>query len=170
MKSKLRISVLFSVAVAALSGCETPPGPVAISDKAPQAISAFYSDTPALLFASARNACTGPNEEYIRPAKGVAQCRLLLDPQSTAALILAFDGMIEDLPRLVISLSTAKAPNGHVVSGCAFVMVPQRDGTPLRVAQHDRKIETTLRELLAAVGGQPVRDVPAEVAERCFSI
>ncbi|MDU8929819.1 hypothetical protein RXV86_20730 [Alisedimentitalea sp. MJ-SS2] len=135
-----------------------------------QVTSAFFSEDPERLINAARRACSSPNEEFIRPRAGVAQCRLLMDPEATAAVILQFDGVIEDLPQLVISLSSARAGDGHVVSGCAFVKVPQRNGQVLRVVQEDRKIQLKLSQMLDAVGGKPVRDVPEEFAERCYSL
>ena len=128
-----------------LAGCATPG--LAPSDKplSGQVTAAYFANDPAALVAAARGACSHPGEDFVTPAPGVAQCRMLLEPQATAAVILQFDGNIDDLPQLVVSLISARAGDGHAIAGCAFLKVPRKDGRVSRV-------------------------VPAELAERCFSL
>lgn len=170
MDLRLRISGLGAVVLVMLGGCDVPAPGAAGRGIESRTTSAYFSDNPAQLFEAARAACKNPGEEFVQPRRGVAQCRLLLDPETTAAVILQFDGSIRDLPQLVVSLSSARAGEGHVVTGCAFLKVPRKDGDVARVVQPDRAIEAKLREMLNAVGGKPVRDVPDEVAERCLSL
>lgn len=153
-----------------LAGCATtrpvPEGAVSV----PQVTAAYFTEDPAALVAAARGACADPGETFVQPQRGVTQCRLLLDPQTTAAAILSYDGDIKALPQLVISLSTARAGDGHLVTGCAFLKVPHKDGRVSRIVQNDRMVDAQLREMFAAIGGKPVREVPQDMAERCFTL
>lgn len=158
----------FAIYVAASAGllaaCEQPvtdPG-------APSVASARFDQAPPILDEATQMACDDPGSELVRPRPGVIQCRLLLSPEATAAAILTYDGSIEDLPRLVISLSTQKARTGDVVTGCAFLMIPLKDGSVRRVVHNDRALDARLRRMLAAVGGQPLQTPPEGAAERCL--
>ena len=178
VRSKTRISTAISITGATLvtvlglvlSGCESV-APTLVDGKPGMPVTAaYFAQDPSALMSAAQAACRNPGEEFVRPQPGVAQCRLLLDPETTAAVILQFDGAIHDLPQLVVSLSSARAGKGYVVSGCAFLKVPRKNGNVVRVVQSDRAIDAKLREMLTAVGGKPLRDVPRDVAERCFSL
>ena len=162
-----RISAFLPLAAVVLAACD--PAPASRPDTAP-VTAAFFAEDPALLADAARAACNRPGETFHQPQKGVSQCRLLMDPETTAAVILNFDGAIDDLPQLVVSMVQSKAADGYLVTGCAFLKVPRKDGRISRVVQRDRAIDFRLREMLDSVGGRPVRDVPAEIAERCFSL
>lgn len=153
-----------------LAGCTTTTPAQQSAQPAPKVTAAFFADDPAALVAAAKAACGAPGEEFVRPRAGVTQCRLLLDPPTTAAVILGYDGNINALPQLVISLTTARAGKGYLVTGCAFLKVPRKDGRVSRIVQNDSKVAAQLRELLDAVGGKPVRDVPDGAAERCYSL
>ncbi len=170
MLSSLRIPVLLATLVGGISGCTVPAPPTSGVSRAPQVTSALFAEPPERLIAAARQACSAPGEEFVLPRPGVAQCRVLLDPPTTAAVILNFDGDINELPQLVISLSTAPAPGGHLVTGCAFLKVPRKDGRISRIVQNDRAVAAKLRQMFDAMGGKPVREVPPEAAERCFAL
>lgn len=163
-----RISPVLAALALALSGCDAP-APDAGSPPAPQVTSAFFSEPPDRIFAAAREACNRPGARFVQPAKGVVQCQMLIHPESTAAAILSYDGMLDDLPRLSMSLAAARAGEGWVVTGCAFLRIPQKDGRLARVVQNDRRIDARLAQLLAAAGGQPVAEVTPAQAERCFA-
>ena len=167
MTETTRISGLALAAALALAGCEAP---APATPPQPQVTAAYFAEDPARITEAARAACDGPGERHVRPRPGVNQCRLLMDPALTAAVILSYDGAVEPLPELVISLSTARAGEGWLVTGCTFIAMAHKDGSTLRIVQNDRRIEARLAELLAAVGGKPVREVPPEAAERCFSL
>ncbi|MDQ2092723.1 hypothetical protein [Rhodalgimonas zhirmunskyi] len=132
--------------------------------------SALFDSRPAMMFSAAQAACSGPGERFVRPAPGVAQCQLLMDPQTTAAIILGFDGAVEDLPRLVISLSETQLGDGWIVTGCAFLKIPMKDGRIRRVIQSDPRVRAKITEMLTRMGGTPTDAVPADVAERCFDV
>ncbi|MDQ2088833.1 hypothetical protein [Marimonas arenosa] len=173
--SDLRISSLFRAAVITLSGflaaCDAPhKATPAEPDSSPVVTSAYFAEDPAILIDAARSACRNPGETFVQPRPGVTQCRLLLNPEATAAVILQFDGAIRDLPQLVVSMASARAGDGFVVTGCAFLRVPRKDGSVARIAPVDRAVETKLNDMLRAVGGKPVREVPADVTDRCFSL
>lgn len=170
MALPLRFCVIGLGLIGFLAGCDATAPLESEAAPDPQVTAAYFAQDPADLIAAARKACDNPGEEFVQPGPGVAQCRFLLDPPTTAAVILNFDGNIKQLPQLVISLTTARAGDGHLVTGCAFLKVPRKDGRISRIVQKDRTIDAKLRQMLSALGGQPVRDVPPEAAERCFSL
>ena len=59
---------------------------------------ARFSEFPEPLYAAFRAACEGPAQSYVRPDRNFAECRELLPPDTTAAIILSYDGMLDDLP------------------------------------------------------------------------
>ncbi len=151
---------------ALLAGCDAPaPSGPAV----PQVESAYFAERPDALIKAAQLACSGPGETVHAPRPGVVQCHMLLEPQSTAAAILAYDGTVDDLPRLVVSLASARAGDGYVVTGCAFLKVPQKAGGVKRVVHNDPRIATRLRRMLEYLGGQPLREVPEGAREACLS-
>ena len=170
MASDLRISVPALGLITLLAGCEAPVPRTPGKAPDPQVTTAYFTENPANLIAAARKACKRPGEEFVQPRAGVVQCRVLLNPPTTAAVILNYDGDINALPQLVISLTTSKAGKGHLVTGCAFLKVPRKDGRISRIVQNDRAVDAKLRQMLRAVGGKPVRAVTREAAERCFAL
>lgn len=159
------------VALALVAGCtQTLTLSQNKEDAAAQTRSARFEARPEMMFAAARSACSGPGERFVSPAPGIAQCHILMEPQTTAGVLLNFDGTMEDLPRLVISLSETKAAEGWVVTSCAFLRVPTKDGHLRRVVQSDPRIRAKLAELLGRMGGTPVETVAPEVAERCYRL
>lgn len=118
---------------------------------------------------AAQAACAGPGETFARPRSGHLQCRILLEPETTAALILEFDGSVERLPELVLSLSVTRAGEGYLVTGCSYLSVPRKDGSIVRVVPADPTFATDYENLLMAAGGKSVRDVPQAAAEHCFA-
>lgn len=171
MLSALRISLLGLTLLGAVSGCVAPAPTTSGVTPAPQVTTAWFAAPPAGLIEAARSACAGPGEEFVQPRPGVVQCRLFMEPRTTAAVILKYDGDIKALPQLVISMHMMKAPGGgHLVTGCAFLKVPHPGGRVSRIVQNDRAVATKLGKMLGAVGGQPVRDAPPEAAKRCFAL
>lgn len=153
-----------------LSGCMTTTPAINSAKAIPQATAAFFSENPKALLAAAREACKGPGEKFVRSRTGSTQCHMHLDPTTTAAVILGYDGDINALPKLVVSLSTMKLRDGYLVTGCAFLKVPRKNGQVGRIVQNDRGVDAKLRELLTVVGGTPVRDVPKTAVDRCLAI
>ncbi|UYV39451.1 hypothetical protein N4R57_10870 [Rhodobacteraceae bacterium D3-12] len=163
-------SVLGVGLILCLSGCATTTPTPKETGSGARVTAAYFTDDPAALIAAAKGACADPGETFVQPRDGVTQCRLLLDPQTTAAAILSYDGDIKALPQLVISLSTSPAGDGHLVAGCAFLKVPHKDGRVSRIVQNDRTVHGQLREMFDAIGGKPVREVPQEIAKRCYAL
>lgn len=152
----------------ATAGCDTvAPAP---KDGGTPVTAAFFSQPPTALFQAARSACTGPNESFHTPRKGVSQCRILLDPETTATMILGFDGTVNDLPRLVISMASLKAESGHVVAGCAYLLIPQKNGHIRRLVHNDRVVDAKLRELMRRADGQPLAQAPVPAVDACLSV
>ncbi len=170
MSSALRISLLGLASMGALLGCAPPAPTTSGVARSPQVAGAWFAERPAGLVEAAKAACSEPGEEFVQPRPGTVQCRMLLSPETTAAVILHYDGDIEALPQLVVSLTTTQAQSGYLVTGCAFLKVPRKDGTISRIVQNDREVATKLGGMLAAVGGKPLRNAPPEAVERCFAL
>ena len=174
MRKRGRISGKALVAVIGLAGCTAPAPPNSEHGKPPGADSAvaaaYFAEDPAALHAAAEAACDAPAETFVRPGPGVVQCRMLMPPDLTAAVILSYDGVVEPLPQLVISLAKARAGDGHVVAGCTFVRLQRADGRMARILQNDPRIQARIHALLKKMGGKPLRNVPAEAVARCLSL
>ena len=153
-----------AVAGIALAACSDAP----TTGDLPQVTSAHFVQAPAGLGEAMQVACADPGDEIHSPVPSVIQCRMLLEPAATANAILAYDGIIETLPRLVISLARTGASDGEVVTSCAFLMVPQRDGRVQRVLHDDRRIEQKLRGMLARLGGTPMTTPPGDAVDACL--
>lgn len=114
---------------------------------------AFFSDFPASLFLAAGQACNGPGDRLVTEARGNIRCEVLPSPPDAAALILAYDGTIEDLPKYVIAFDTDIRDDGYVVRNQAYISVPQLNGGELRIKTPDRRRTRDIREIFAAAGG-----------------
>ncbi|WP_224823577.1 hypothetical protein [Cognatishimia sp. MH4019] len=122
---------------------------------------AFFNEFPTLLFSAAGEACNGPGDVLVREDPGTLRCEVLPDPPSAAALILGYDGTIEDLPKYVIAFDTETRPNGYIVRNEAYIRVPQMDGGELRIKTPDRRRARDIRQIFTAAGGTMIA-APAE--------
>lgn len=114
---------------------------------------AFFNDFPALLFSAAGEACNGPGDVLVREDRGTLRCEVLPDPPSAAALILGYDGTIEDLPKYVIAFDTETRADGYIVRNEAYIRVPQLDGGEVRIKTPDRRRSRDIRQIFTAAGG-----------------
>ena len=78
-----------------------------------------------------------------------------MPPQITAAFILEYSGVPEDLPRLVIRFRAEPQSDTFLVSNDVFVNVPQRTGGPRQVPFEDRRLRRQLDLLYINAGGVP---------------
>ncbi|MBB97352.1 MAG: hypothetical protein CML68_22465 [Rhodobacteraceae bacterium] len=118
---------------------------------------ARFSAFPEPLYAAFRAACEGPAQNYRRPEPGFAECRELLPPDTTAAVILSYDGTLDDLPELVISFTTSEPLDGvgFVVQNDIFLNVPRRGAQELQVRLPDERLDRTINALYRKAGGTP---------------
>lgn len=118
---------------------------------------ARFSDFPEPLYAAFQSACTGPAQSFDRPEKGFAECRELLPPDTTAAVILSYDGTIEDLPELVIRFKTSEPLDGigYLVENDVFLNVPRKDASALEIRLPDKRLTRTIDALYRKAGGTP---------------
>ncbi|QBF32116.1 hypothetical protein [Thalassococcus sp. S3] len=119
--------------------------------------SARFSDYPDTLFAAFQAACSGPAHAFSRPARDAVECRELMPPDVTAALIVTYDGTPEDLPRLVIRFDAKRDAPGYLVRNDIFFNVPQREGGALQIRQPDPQLTQRLNRLYRRAGGVPER-------------
>jgi hypothetical protein len=87
-------------------------GGAALGETSESAAQAYFADYPARLFMTAEALCDGPGQNVVKPDRNQLRCESLSDPESTAAMILQFDGTVEDLPKLVIAFSERPAGEG----------------------------------------------------------
>ena len=140
-----------------LSACDAISSPAAVTvPRAVPAMQARYGEDPKALFAGLALYCSGPAFRYQRTTRHDAQCDELLSPQMTAAMILEFDGTIEDLPRLVLRFIAKPDAGGFVVSNQTYVLVPQQRGGALRIYYTDRNLRKKLTSLYRETGGAPL--------------
>ena len=121
----------------------------------PSSGKARFSDYPQPLFDAFQASCTGPARSYLASGPNAAECRELMPPQITAAFILEYSGMPEDLPRLVIRFRAQPDAGSYLVSNDVFVNVPQRSGGPRQVPFDDPQLRRQLDLLYINAGGVP---------------
>jgi len=138
----------------ALAACTPPPvtAPV-VSDHPLPEVSARFDTPPTELFEALQRLCTEPTQRITEPAPGVTECRMLLDPQTTAGAILRYGGTINRLPESVIRLSVKEEGDSFVVASAAYLEVPRASGDVLRVVFPDPAMDRRLKRVLTSMGG-----------------
>lgn len=116
---------------------------------------ARFAEYPVALIDALESVCGGPAQSFVRSDPDIVECREFLSPETTAALILNFDGTPEDLPEQVIRFSTQVEPTGYLVENDVFLNVPQKTGRALQVRKPDARLNRTLDALYERAGGIP---------------
>lgn len=129
-------------------GCET-------QDMVASNAKARFASYPDSLIAALESACAGPAQIFLRPTPDSIECREYLPPEPTAAIILTYDGVTNDLPQLVIRFQTQKDTPGYLVENDVYLNVPQKSGAPLRVRQQDPRLSRVVNALYQRSGGVP---------------
>lgn len=127
-----------------------------ISDPPAGAQRAIFPAFPEALFFAAGEVCDAPGQSVVRPTPDEVRCESLPDPESAAAIILQFDGTVEDLPKLVIAFVGRDTAQGYVVTADNYIRVPQRTGDVRQVRFPDRRTASEVSQLLQAAGGRPL--------------
>ncbi len=143
----------FLLAFVALSACATQN--VVSSNVVSSSGRAFFSEYPDMLIAAFESACASPTQSFSRPEPGMVECRKLLSPEATAAIILNFDGTPEALPELVIRFRTSPEAPGYLVENDVFLHVPQKSGPARVLRKPDAQLSRTLQSLYLRSGGVP---------------
>lgn len=147
-----------------LVGCADFPG----TATAPQAGAApvgaqqaYFAEFPAGLFAFLAANCEDPGDQLVVPDPTPAsefemRCESLPSPEAAAAIILQFDGTVEELPKIITSLAGRPTTEGYLVTSDNYIRVPFRDGGVRRVTPNTARFKNDLRDLLEAAGGRPL--------------
>lgn len=113
---------------------------------------ATFPGAPEDLNASFQAACNDPGDRYVRPRRGVRQCRTLPSPDLAAFLLVQYDGALE-VPTLVIQTEERTAGGPVEVGFSYFAEVPQKSGDTRRIYFKDRELDGFIDQLLVASGG-----------------
>lgn len=119
---------------------------------------ARFTEFPETLYSAFKASCEGPAQTFRRPERGFAECRELLPPEATAAVILGYDGTIDDLPELVIRFSTTKQSPDFIVENDIFLNVPQKNAKDVQVRMPDPRVSRTIDTLYRRAGGVPITE------------
>ncbi len=134
--------------IALLGACAAPLAEVS-SGKA------RFASYPDALIQAFESVCDGPAQTFQRPEPDTIECREYLPPDATAAIILNFDGTLENLPELVIRFRTQPDGLQYLVENDVFVRVPQKTGRALLVRRPDARLSRKLDALYLRAGGVP---------------
>lgn len=118
--------------------------------------SAQFSDYPQNLFNSFETDCAGPGDNYQKTGQGSFECRELLPPDTTAFLILNYDGLPQKLPQIVTRLSSIKNQLGYRVDADLFFLIPQKTGKTLKVPVQSSALDRDFSRLYTNFGGDPI--------------
>ncbi len=121
----------------------------------PSARSAQFNTFPDRLFETFETQCSGPAEQFEKIGNQVFECRELLPPDTTAFLILNYDGYPQDLPKSVTRMTSTKNALGYRVDAELFFNVPQKDGPDIKVPVESKALEQAFGTLFERMGGSP---------------
>ncbi len=121
----------------------------------PSSGKARFSEYPDMLFESFRASCSGPTRTFKSSDPNTAECLELMPPNITAAFILEYTGVPEDLPRLVIRFRAEPDRESYLVRNDVYINVPQRTGGPRQVPYQDPQLRRQLDLLYIRAGGTP---------------
>jgi len=96
-----------------------------------------------------------PAQKYQRFSRNLAECREYLDPESTAAAILSYDGTTDDLPQLVIRFESWPDGQDYLLRTDTYLNVPQKSGGPIHVIFPSNQYDRSLKHLYRVSGGVP---------------
>lgn len=143
----------------ALAGCTemaTPGTGPALGAAPIGAQQAYFPSYPENLFFAAAAVCDGPGQTTVSRTRNELRCESLPDPESAAALILQFNGTVDELPKFVISFAGVQTEQGYLVTADNFIRVPQRSGGAQQIRIPNQQVSAQMAELLAAAGGRPL--------------
>lgn len=117
--------------------------------------SARFPAYPSDLFAAFEKTCTDPAQTFSRPTHNSRECRGFMDPETTAVIILKYDGTPEDLPQVVFRFTARPDEKEYLVTFDAFLNVPQKSGGPIHVVFANPAVDRHVASMFRTVGGEP---------------
>jgi hypothetical protein len=140
-----------------LAACApAPPPPAKTAETLAQGTSAIFPQRPTKLFQAFQAYCSGPAHSFALTSPDHAECQEFLSPEPTAAIILRYDGRVDDLPKLVLVYEGRQTAQGYIVTNHAYLNVPRATGPDLRVLFDDPQIDKHVTGLLRTAGGTPI--------------
>ncbi len=118
--------------------------------------SAQFGEYPKRLFDTFKVSCDGPGENFAQVSAGVFECRETLPPDATAFLILNYDGFPQKLPQSVRRMSSEKNSQGYRVDADLYFLIPQQNGSTVKVPVESEALDQELTSLFRFFGGTPV--------------
>ncbi|ROU04041.1 hypothetical protein [Histidinibacterium lentulum] len=163
----MRQATLSGIAATLLTGCSTglaPPEPLPpppsesarLPAPRPEGPQAFFPEFPERLLFAVAAAWAGPGQQIVRPDDASLRCESLPPVDAAAALILRYDGTVDDLPRLVTAVSSAPEGGGHLVRTDTYIRVPKRTGGVEVIRLGDAELDRAIRSVLVRAGGRPL--------------
>lgn len=116
---------------------------------------ARFSEYPRSLVTAFESFCDSPAKTLVRPTRHRSECRMLMPPMATAAVIFEYGGTPEKLPQVVIGLNTNPDPPGYLVSIETYLRVPQTNGQTLHAPYESRSLDKKINEVFVRSGGRP---------------
>lgn len=136
-------------AMALFAACSSP-------EPTPLSRSAQFTDYPDKLFATFEVSCDGPGARFSKAGKSIYECRSSLPPETTAFLILNYDGYPQSLPQGVRRISSTRNTAGYRVDAELYFLVPQKDGASKKVPVESPELNKELILLYRYFGGTPL--------------
>ncbi|EEX10711.1 putative lipoprotein [Ruegeria lacuscaerulensis ITI-1157] len=123
---------------------------------APETRSALFDDYPTKLFKTFEVSCDGPGDKFSHASNDRFECRSPLPLDTTAFLILNYDGHAQDLPTGVRRMSSTRLGKSYRVDAELFFLVPQKDGASVKVPVRSHELDRQLIQLYRYFGGSPI--------------
>lgn len=117
---------------------------------------AYFATYPGQLFQAFAALCNKPGQTLARASRNEVRCEGLPPVESAAAIILQFNGSVEDLPKIVTSFMGRPLNNGYLVTVDNYISVPQRTGGTQQIRIPDPELNREISQLLRSVGGRPL--------------
>ena len=149
-------AIVLCFALGACTDLPTAGGAPAAGETIGSAQQAYFTRYPSRLFTVAAELCDGPGQTVVSPNRNEVRCESLPDPESAAAIILQYDGTVEDLPKLVISFLGRETTQGYLMTMDSYIRVPQRTGGTQQIRFDDPRTAESFEDLLTSAGGRPL--------------
>lgn len=117
--------------------------------------SAQFETYPERLFTTFETECDGLAEQFEKIGNRVFECQELLPPETTAFLILNYDGYPQDLPKSVMRMTSTKNASGYRVDAELYFNVPQKKGPAVKVPVESKALDAAIGALFQRMGGTP---------------
>ena len=116
---------------------------------------ARFPEYPTTLFDAVEAVCTEPADVFRKPDRNTVECRSYLSPDATAAVLVIYDGTLDDLPQMVLRFEAEPQLPDYVVEFGAFLNVPRKEGPAVRVVHRDAAVNRRMQQVMRSAGGTP---------------